>query len=368
MTNDFYILLLCFTSGIAFGILLLCAFWVLKHSSLFRFQKIFIATLLFHALSFLNNFIIIAFNHLSVINYLNTLLISFDFCVAGCWFVFIVDLIYPNRYKEWQLGLILLPFIVFGTLFALTGNDIYYSINLIFTITLGVILYIVFEPAIKKHERILKNNVSNLEYFDLQWTAKILRILILICILWEIESISQKTWFDGGGSVNYFADSLWSVICIWTVVSFTKGVIRQKIFTFEPSTENNSISQSDTAEKKAFYKEAITQDIDSLIEENEYFLNKSLSLSTLANILGTNRQYLSNYINNEKQVSFYDYINQFRLKRVEKLLHEQANQQKQRSLEEIASLSGFNSYATFLRCFSKVYGTTPSKYLQKKTK
>ena len=145
-------------------------------------------------------------------------------------------------------------------------------------------------------------------------------------------------------------------------------MIKQKIFTFEPINENDSTTQSDILEKKAFYKEAISQDIDSIIEKNEYFLNKSLTLSVLANILGTNRQYLSNYINNEKHVSFYDYINRFRLKRVEKLLQEQVNKQNQHSLEEIASLSGFNSYATFLRCFSKVYGTTPSKYLQKQTK
>lgn len=368
MTNDFYILLLCFTSGITFGILLLCALLTLRYSSLFRFQKIFVATTFLHSLSFLNNFIIIAFDHLNTIDYLNTLLISYDFCVAGCWFIFILDLIYPNRYKQWQLATILLPFVLLGVLFALTGNDIYYSINLVFTIALGIILYIVFEFAIRKHEKILENNVSNLEYFDLQWTAKILRVLILLCVLWEIESFSQKTWFNGGGNVNYVVDSLWNIICIWVVISFTKGVIKQKIFTFEPINENDSTTQSDILEKKAFYKEAISQDIDSIIEKNEYFLNKSLTLSVLANILGTNRQYLSNYINNEKHVSFYDYINRFRLKRVEELLQEQVNKQNQHSLEEIASLSGFNSYATFLRCFSKVYGTTPSKYLQKQTK
>ncbi len=361
MSYEFYILLLCFSSGISFGIMVLCANIMLKHSHLFRFQKLFATVVLCHSLCFLNNFFVLAFNNLESIEYINTLLISYDFCVVGGWFIFIVDLIYPNRYKLWQLLFILVPFVAFGTLFILSGNDIYYTLNVSFTIALGLILYTTFEFAIKKHQRILKNNIANLEYFDLQWTLKILRVLILLCALWEFESFSQKTWFNGGGNINYFADSLWCFICSWIVVSFTKGVINQKVLSFEPTNKDEK------SEKKAFYKEAINKDIDSIIENEEYFLNKSLSLSMLANLLGTNRQYLSNYINNEKNMSFYDYINQFRLKRVERLLEEQRKTENQHSWEEICSLAGFNSYATFLRCFTKAYGTTPSKFLKNKS-
>ncbi|MCR4878629.1 MAG: helix-turn-helix domain-containing protein, partial [Bacteroidales bacterium] len=84
-----------------------------------------------------------------------------------------------------------------------------------------------------------------------------------------------------------------------------------------------------------------------------------------ATLLGTNRQYLSTYINQEKQKTFYDYINDFRLEEA-KALMDGMNSDRLYSLDEVAGMSGFNSYSTFLRSFAKKYGLTPSKYMREK--
>jgi AraC-like DNA-binding protein len=88
-------------------------------------------------------------------------------------------------------------------------------------------------------------------------------------------------------------------------------------------------------------------------------------LQKLAQHLGTNRQYLSNYINQEKHETFYDYINDFRLMEAKSLLDGKESE-NQHSLEEISMMSGFNSYTTFLRSFKKKFGQTPSQYLTEK--
>jgi AraC-like DNA-binding protein len=90
-----------------------------------------------------------------------------------------------------------------------------------------------------------------------------------------------------------------------------------------------------------------------------------LTLQKLATLLGTNRQYLSNYINREKQKTFYEYINDFRLEEAKKLL-DNWDVERRHSMDDVATLSGFNSYATFLRSFVKKYGESPSKYLKRK--
>lgn len=61
-------------------------------------------------------------------------------------------------------------------------------------------------------------------------------------------------------------------------------------------------------------------------------------------------------------MTFYDYINEFRLDEAKTLLDGKGTD-NQYSLEDISVMSGFNSYATFLRSFKKKYGTTPSQYL-----
>ena len=64
-------------------------------------------------------------------------------------------------------------------------------------------------------------------------------------------------------------------------------------------------------------------------------------------------------------MTFYDYINDFRLEEVKAML-ESKDIENQHSLEDIATMAGFNSYSTFLRSFKKKYDKTPSQYLAEK--
>lgn len=103
----------------------------------------------------------------------------------------------------------------------------------------------------------------------------------------------------------------------------------------------------------------MSQKLEEYIREKELFLNAKLSLNDLATEMGTNRSYLSNCLNNELGVTFYDFINSFRLERAKSLLGDAAFGG---SIEETALLSGFNSVSTFRRSFQKKYGCTPSQY------
>ena len=141
---------------------------------------------------------------------------------------------------------------------------------------------------------------------------------------------------------------------------------RQKVFTLsttedENVTENQEIGAQVPVSNPQYHKVLINNNLESVIVENRYYQDNTLTLQKLAQLLGTNRQYLSNYINQEKHVSFYDYINDFRLEEAKRLL-ESKDEGNKHSVEEISLMSGFNSYITFLRSFKKKYGQTPLQY------
>ena len=71
--------------------------------------------------------------------------------------------------------------------------------------------------------------------------------------------------------------------------------------------------------------------------EKKIYLNPSLTIRDLAAAIGSNRTYLSNYINSAHKTSFCGYINRYRVKELESILKEQPQQ----SLETLADLSGF---------------------------
>lgn len=102
--------------------------------------------------------------------------------------------------------------------------------------------------------------------------------------------------------------------------------------------------------------------IDYLESDKKPFLNSEMTLQNLADDIGMPKHKVSELLNTEIQLSFYDIINEYRVKEVIKLIQEQKH--KEHTLIHLAELAGFNSKATFNRIFKKKSGKTPSQYIQ----
>lgn len=94
-------------------------------------------------------------------------------------------------------------------------------------------------------------------------------------------------------------------------------------------------------------------------EEKHLHRNSDLTLESLAAECGTNRTYLSEFFNRKLNVSFTDYVNDYRIVResiplIRKYPH--------LPVSDIAMMSGFGSIATFRRAFFRKTGLTPSEF------
>ena len=359
----FYWLLLCFVSGFTQCTLLSCAVYLLRHHRTYQFQKLFAVVLILHAFGFFNNFVVAVCQNLPFSEFLNTLLILFDYIIVGAYMMFAVSLVFPNKFHIGQLLLMEIPFVCATILFTITHNPSIYSAILIFTLIFSLILMVFLLFSIRKHTAMLRDNVGNLEFFDLRWSAILCVSLFALQLIWAFESVSQNTWFSAPeADSNLLFDSIYCLIVIVFVLFFTRKIIRQKVYTIEKE-EASEMEQADENSRSPYHEILINKDIESTIRENRYYLDNSLTLQRLAVLLGTNRQYLSNYINQEKGMTFYDYINNFRLEEA-KILLDNKDDENRLSLEEISRKAGFNSYSTFLRTFAKKYGQTPSRYMK----
>jgi YesN/AraC family two-component response regulator len=104
-----------------------------------------------------------------------------------------------------------------------------------------------------------------------------------------------------------------------------------------------------------------TQLLESLtiaLEKEKCFLDERLTINDLAKYINTNRNYLSQIINEHYQTNFNNFINDFRVREARKMLinREYTNY----TIEGIAQSVGFNSKATFNIAFKKFTGVTPS--------
>ena len=94
--------------------------------------------------------------------------------------------------------------------------------------------------------------------------------------------------------------------------------------------------------------------------ERKPFTQKQFTINDLAHLLNTNRNYLSQIINDYYKTNFNNYINDLRIKEARKMLI--SSDYSYYSIEGVGEAVGFHSKATFNTAFKKFTGVTPSFY------
>lgn len=96
------------------------------------------------------------------------------------------------------------------------------------------------------------------------------------------------------------------------------------------------------------------------MDEEKVYLDPELSLPKLADELGCSVNHLSQAINAGHSMSFFDYINQFRVAEAARMLRQKDCRFP--AILDVALSVGFNSTSTFYTAFKKATGQTPAKY------
>lgn len=120
---------------------------------------------------------------------------------------------------------------------------------------------------------------------------------------------------------------------------------------------NNQSKKILSASNKYFKK------LEELMKFKKLYRNPNLNLALAANQLGISACYLSNIINSVLEISFTDYINNYRIKDIKNYLHSQ--HYVHYSILSLGLEAGFNSKSTFYNSFKKYVGMSPSEYRDK---
>ena len=107
----------------------------------------------------------------------------------------------------------------------------------------------------------------------------------------------------------------------------------------------------------------LMQRICQLMEQQQLYLNPNLKLADLATALGSNRSSISNCINSQRNCSFPQFVNAYRITHVQELLRNQPNLK----VAHVWMNAGFSSEASFYRIFKSATGTTPTDWRDNNT-
>ena len=100
--------------------------------------------------------------------------------------------------------------------------------------------------------------------------------------------------------------------------------------------------------------------LDEIMLDQKAYLRSDLTLPKLASAVGCSVNHLSQVINAGFEMSFFDYLNQHRIRHAKKLLG--ALDDRNGAILNIAFTVGFNSNSAFYAAFKKCVGQTPAQF------
>ena len=275
--------------------------------------------------------------------YYSTILLSIDMWAVPLCALFLLERLSPGFATLRRALLFELPLVLFTVVYIMTGLFEVYMSSVVYTAVVCALVVLFIIVRVRRYNRYMRDNYSYTERINVQWLMNSMAILA-VCLL---------SWLYVCTNVSHLGDMFYyiSSTVLWAVVLYYS--LRQE---WIPQAQD--MESEETGVSRNFVSQ-MGGKLEEYIREKELYLNPKLSLSDLAVEMGTNRSYLSNCLNNELGITFYDYINSFRLEKAKEILDDSGFEG---CIEDVAIRSGFNSVSTFRRSFQKKYGCTPSQY------
>mgnify|MGYP004620253369 CR=1 FL=1 len=268
-----------------------------------------------------------------------------------------------------------LPFLISSLLYIVFVNSFFFYVLIAMSVAYGTWYAMWTLHELPKYHRRLKEEYSYDEEINLHWLCGVMILFYVILAAWVYQALFKGYFSD----IVYMTVSLvsWSVVCyfinrqdvVFREVLGSSGSGAADSSDIEAQTTDSPEQQScpqpavpasvsvESSPQTSDIDEQMVADIYKAFEEDRIYLNPKLRLSDLAARIGTNRTYMSQYFNHTCEQSFYEYVNNYRVRHSMVLLSD-----TDYTLEIIAEMSGFNSLSTFRRAFILQNGCSPQQY------
>ncbi len=235
--------------------------------------------------------------------------------------------------------------------FGFVWPEIQTEITILFGIIFGVKCAWMFYTCLKEY-RICQNELDN--YYgsgtDIRWIMS----LIWLCLILSVSTIAAFYF----SAIHFF---------YYLSVPVIYGYMVFKIVNFAPKKIDNIRRKNETLlEKPAPQEEkplnrSIVDKVEPLVKkwvDNKRFCQPDITIKDVAAEMGTNHNYLSQYINNSLGMTFQLWLNTLRIEESKKLLISERSM----SIEEVGAAIGIPQSYNFSKWFKNITSTTPFRY------
>ena len=264
----------------------------------------------------------------------------------------LMSMLQDRHRPVWPVLVALVPALVLVALCIVRGDEVLYLPLSIYAIALYalIILFMVF--AVRNYGRWLRDNYADLENKEVWQSLTILGLFLLFFVMYSSTS-------EGSPMLVY----LLQINCI-----IIMALLLWRVETL-PQLSESTAPEAEPAEEtqKASAPPATPSKMDALLkkhcEDTQLYLQNDLTLSQLANAIGTNRTYLS-YHFSQLGITYNAYINGLRVRHFISLYEKAMADGHGFTAQQLASESGYRSYSTFIAAFKQHTGKTVTAWMR----
>ena len=257
----------------------------------------------------------------------------------------LLAMLQDRKRPVWPAFLAIIPFLVLEVLEILYPDNLfmYIATGYIFSLYVLFSVYMVF--AVRQYGRWLNDNYADLENKKVWLSQVVSLVFLLFFILYElVDTFIILLYFLHVIELVFFCLLLWRVE---TLPQLTPPILTQQVPAIPINIDLNKIERL----------------LAEHCVDTQLYLQHDLTLQQLAQAIGTNRSYLSQYFSRQG-INYNTYINNLRINYFISRYHEAIAAGQPIIAQQLANDSGYHSYSTFSRAFMQRTGQSVTAWVR----
>ena len=258
----------------------------------------------------------------------------------------------------WPVFAAMIPFVVLGLFQILFPQTSFMEVASIYFLSLYVLFSAYMAFSVRQYEHWLNDNYADLENKKVWLSQVVSLVCMLLFILYVFVDLDNYLIY-----LLHAAELILFCLLLWRIET-----LPQLDSIPQPDTVTESQNPNQVEQAPAVPANIDLSNIEKLLNKKcvatGLYLQHDLSLQQLAQALGTNRYYLSQYFR-AQGINYNAYINGLRINHFISRYHEVAATRQSFTVQQLASESGYHSYSTFSLAFKQRMGQSVTAWMSK---
>ena len=261
--------------------------------------------------------------------------------------IVLLTMLQDRRRLLWSVWVMVMPLVVGVVWCVINQSNALLPVLIAYLLLMSIGLTIYMVRALRQYGRWLRDNYADLEHKEL-WQSFVVLAIILLVFAFYVFSNKYIVY-------EYFLQAMAVVLIsylLWRVEMISDLSISQQ----------QSLPVADSELLQTAH-----DSIGLLLQKHcigtQLYLQDDLTVSQLAQAVGVNRLYLSQYFSRQG-MSYNAYINDLRIQHFVRLYREAVAAQSPFTAQQLASESGYRSYSTFSLAFKQRTGQSVTVWMR----